>query len=32
MLKIFTGDIFAFVLKENISGNMMAGADLSVIR
>jgi hypothetical protein len=31
-LKIFTGDISAFVLKENISGSMMAGSDLSVIK
>jgi len=31
-LKIFTGDISAFVLKENISGNMMTGADLSVVK
>jgi hypothetical protein len=30
-LKIFTGDISAFVLKEDISGNIMAGADQSVI-
>jgi hypothetical protein len=31
-LKIFTGDISAFVLKENISGNIMAGVDLSVFK